>query len=79
MTKLKEKYLYREIDGRMITNIHLNNFNNLPLPNNIELNIPAYVTYKIYKPGDIIFFEKINKISICRHTLNYIKLLYVFG
>ena len=27
MTKLKEKYLYREIDGKMITNIHINNFN----------------------------------------------------
>ena len=27
MTKLKEKYLYREIDGKMITNIQINNFN----------------------------------------------------
>ena len=31
MTRLKEKYLYREIDGKMITNIQLINFNNLPL------------------------------------------------
>ena len=54
MTKLKEKYLYREIDGKMITNIQINNFNNLPLSNNLEINIPAKVTYKIYKPGDII-------------------------
>ena len=54
MTKLKEKYLYREIDGKMITNIQINNFNNLPLSNNLETNIPAKVTYKIYKPGDII-------------------------
>ena len=54
MVKLKEKYLYREIDGKMITNIKINNFNNLPLSNNLELNIPAKVTYKMYKPGDII-------------------------
>ena len=54
MTKLKEKYLYREIDGKMITDFHIINFNNLPLLNNLELNILAKVTYKIYKPGDII-------------------------
>ena len=54
MTKLKEKYLYREIDGKMITNIEIKNLNNLPLLNNLELNILANVTYKIYKPGDII-------------------------
>ena len=53
MTKLK-KYSYREIDGKMITNIQLINFNNLPLSNNLELNILANVTYKIYKPGDNI-------------------------
>ena len=53
MTKLNEKYLYREVDGKMITNIHINNFNNLPLLNNLEINIPAKVTYKKYKPGDI--------------------------
>ena len=54
MTKLKEKYLCREIDGKMITNIHINNFNNLPLSKDLEKNIPAKVTYKIYKLGDII-------------------------
>ena len=54
MTKLNEKYLYREIDGKMITNIQINNFNNSPLSSNLELNILANVTYKIYKPGDII-------------------------
>ena len=54
MTKLNEKYLYREIDGKMITNIQINNFENLPLLNNLELNILANVTYKIYKSGDII-------------------------
>ena len=61
MTKLKEKYLYREIDGKMITNIKINNFNNLPLSNNLETNIHTKVTYKVYKPGDImngeIFFS----------------------
>ena len=54
MTKLKENYLYTEIDGKMITNIQINNFNNLPLLNNLEINILANVTYKIYKLGDII-------------------------
>ena len=54
MTKLKEKYLYREIDGKMITNIQIKNFNNLPISNNLEINIPAKVTYKKYNIGDII-------------------------
>ena len=54
MIKLEEKYLYGEIDGKMITNIKINNFNNLPLSNNLEINIPAKVTYKMYKPRDII-------------------------
>ena len=57
MTKLKEKYLYREIDGKMITNIQSINFNNLPLSNNLELNILTNVTYRIYKPGDIVHGE----------------------
>ena len=57
MSKLKEKYLYREIGGKMITNIQIDNFNILPLCNNLELNILANVTYKIYKPGDIISGE----------------------
>ena len=38
----------------MITDIQINDFNNLPLSNNLELNILATTTYKIYKPGDII-------------------------
>ena len=54
LNKLKQKYLYREIDGKMITDIQINNFNNLPLSDNLEINILANVTYKIYKPGDII-------------------------
>ena len=54
MTKLKEKYLYIEIDGKMITDIQIINYNNLPLSNNLEINIYANVTYKKYKPGDII-------------------------
>ena len=57
MTKLKEKYLYRETEGKMITDFHINDFNNLPLSNNLELNILAKVTYKTYKPGDIILGE----------------------
>ena len=47
MTKLKEKYLYREIDGKMITDIEINNFNDIPLSrsniNNIEISIPVKV------------------------------------
>ena len=58
ITKLKEKYLYREIDGKMITDIEINDFNNIPLSrtniNNIEMSIPVRVDYKIYKAGDII-------------------------
>ena len=58
LNKLKEKYyLYREIDGQMITNIQINDFINLPLSNSLEINILANVTYKIYKPGDIIYGE----------------------
>ena len=38
----------------MITDIQIINFNDLPLSKNLELNILANVTYKIYKPGDII-------------------------
>ena len=54
MTKLKEKYLYREIDGKMITDIQIIDYNILPLINNLELNIYANVTYKTYTAGDII-------------------------
>ena len=37
-TKLKEKYLYREIDCKMITDIQINNLDKL------EINIFANVT-----------------------------------
>ena len=64
LNKLKQKYLYREIDGKMITDIQINDFNKLPLSNNLEINIFANVTYKVYKPGDIIngeiFFNNID-------------------
>ena len=74
MTKLKEKYLYREIDGKMITNIQINNFNKLPLSNNLEINILANVTYKIYKPGDIIngeifSYEKDDRIFVLSYDI----------
>ena len=56
--KLKEKYLYKEIEGKMIIDIEINNSNNLPLSrsniNNIEISVPVNVVYKIYKVGDII-------------------------
>ena len=61
MSKLREKYLYKEMQGKMITDIVINNFNNKPLSrsniNNIEISVPVKVAYKIYKPGDIIMGE----------------------
>ena len=61
MSKLKEKYLYKEMQGKMITDIEINNFNNIPLSrsniNNIEISVPVKVVYKIYKPGDMIMGE----------------------
>ena len=61
MSKLREKYLYKEMQGKMITDIVINNFNNIPLSrsniNNIEISVPVKVAYKKYKPGDIIIAE----------------------
>ena len=61
MRKLKERYLFKEVDSGMITNIELNNFKNMPLSkttsNNIELNIPVKIDYKTYKKGDIVHGE----------------------
>ena len=61
ITKLKEQYLFKEIDCRMITNIELNNLKNMPLSkssiNTIELNIPVKIDYKTYKKGDIVHGE----------------------
>ena len=58
---LTQRYLFKEIDGRMITSLELNNLKNMPLSrssiNTIELNIPVKIDYKTYKPGDIILGE----------------------
>ena len=58
MMELKQKYLYKEIEGKMITEIEIIDFNKLPLSrtntNNIEISVPVKVDYKTYKPGDII-------------------------
>ena len=51
MTKLTERYLFKEFNSRMITNIEFNNLKN------IELNIPVKIDYKTYKEGDIIYGE----------------------
>ena len=51
MNKLKARYLFKEIDSRMIANIEFNNLKN------IELNIPVKIDYKTYKKGDIIHGE----------------------
>ena len=74
MAKLKEKYLYREIDGKMITNIQIINLNNLPLSNKLELNILANVTYKINKAGDIIngeifSYEKDDRVFVLSYDI----------
>ena len=59
--KLAQRYLFKEIDGRMITNIELNNLKHMPLSktsiNTIKLNIPVTINYKTYKKGDIIYGE----------------------
>ena len=59
--KLTQRYLFREIDGRMITSFELNNLKNIPLSktyiNSIELNIPVKIDYKTYQNGDIIYGE----------------------
>ena len=61
MSKLKENYLYKDMQGKMITDIVINIFNNIPLSrsniNNIEISVPVKVAYKRYKPGDIIMGE----------------------
>ena len=59
--KLAHRYLFKEIDGRMITNLELNNLKNMPLSkssiNSIELNIPVKIDYKFYKKDDIVHGE----------------------
>ena len=59
--KLTQRYLFREIDGRMITSFELNNSKNIPLSktsiNSIELNIPVKINYKSYEIDDIIYGE----------------------
>ena len=59
--KLTQRYLFREIDGRMITSFELNNLKNIPLSktsiNSIEFNIPVKINYKSYEIDDIIYGE----------------------
>ena len=49
------------MQGKMVTDIVVNNFNNIPLSrsniNNKEISIPVKVVYKIYKPCDKIMGE----------------------
>ena len=67
--KLAQRYLFKEIDGRMITNIELNNLKHMPLSktsiNTIELNIPVKINYKTYKKGDIVYGEIFSNDIIC--------------
>ena len=52
LIKLNEKYSKKEIQGMMITYIEIKDFNNIPLsrttPNNIQINAPVQVIFKIY-------------------------------
>ena len=45
--KLTQRYLFKEIDGRMITHIEMKNLKNIPLCkttiNSIEINIPVKI------------------------------------
>ena len=49
MSKLREKYLYKEMPGKMITDIVINNFNNITLSRNniinIEISVPVKIAY----------------------------------
>ena len=60
--KLNNKYLFKEINARMITNIELiYDLKSIPLSktsiNSIELNIPVKINYKSYEIDDIIYGE----------------------
>ena len=59
--KLNERYLFREIGGRMITDLEIKNLKYIPLSktslNSIEVNIPVKINYKTYKKDDIIYGE----------------------
>ena len=61
MTKLKERYLFKEFNSRMITNIELNNLKNIPFTkssiNCLEINIPVKIDYKTYTVVDNIHGE----------------------
>ena len=58
LLKLEEKYMNKEIQSKTITNIKIRNSINIPIcrttSNNIEINVPVKVIYKIYKTGDLI-------------------------
>ena len=63
--KLNNKYLFKEINARMITNIELiYDLKSIPLSksfiNHTELNIPVKIDYKTYKKGDILYGELFN-------------------
>ena len=78
MSKLTERYLFKEIDGHMITSFELNNLKNTPLSkssiNCIELNIPVKINYKTYKKDDIIHGELFsndndNRVFVIAHDI----------
>ena len=73
LLKLKQKYLNKEIDGKMITAIQVLTFNNLPLStttSNIIENITlAKVLYKLYKPGDIIIGDIIDNTFVISNDI----------
>ena len=78
----KGKCLHEEIQGTMITNFELIDINIIPLSrttsNDIEINIPVKVVYKIYKPGDInigdLFLTMMKEEHLLYRTVQFAKL-----
>ena len=68
LLKLNEKDVNKEIQGKMITNVKLKDFKNLPISrttiNILEINVPVKVLYKRYKPGDIIIGDLITNDTV---------------
>ena len=69
----------KETEGKMITNIKINQFNNIPLcrttSNNIEMDVPVKVSSKLHKTGDIIIGDIEKKSVVISNGIFFVKLL----
>ena len=77
LTELKERYSYKIIQGIMISNIEVKNYNNIPTSrttsNNAELYIPAEVVFIKQKNKDIIMGDlciEDDKVIVIRNEIN---------